>query len=114
MNDNNNNNRAAFFLVVVFLFFAKKNVFVLNFQKREHERVMMISFASASSLHEASFREKGSIKENTQKHLFLLLLLLLSSNATKNSFRGALVKALVFFSRGFEVIFFPLDERREK
>ena len=102
---------------VVFLFFFAKNVFsfwIFKTQKNTNfGAMMMISFASASSW-KASFREEG-IKKNTQKHPF-------SSYSSSSSeqrrqeelFPRSFKSSSILVMCGFEVIFFPFDERSNK
>ena len=89
----------------------REECFRFEFSKTRTQTSDMISFASASSCaRKARVLERKGLQRTPENTLFLLFLLLLSSGATKNSFRGAL-KALLFLC-GFEVIFFPFDERR--
>jgi len=82
---------------VVFLFFFAKNVFVLNFQNTKEHKLWSDDddFFRLCFFFEKRVSERKGLKRTPKNTLFLLILILLSSGATKNSFRGAL-KALLF------------------
>ena len=84
--------------VVFLFFFAKKNVFVLNFQNTKEHKLWSDDddFFRLCFFLKSDVSERKGLKSTPKNTLFLLILLLLSSGfATKNSFRGAL-KALLF------------------
>jgi hypothetical protein len=83
--------------VVFLFFFAKKNVFVLNFQNTKEHKLWSDDddFFRLCFFLKSDVSERKGLKRTPKNTLFLLILLLLSSGATKNSFRGAL-KALLF------------------